>query len=841
MKRFSAAISETQRKRSLNQRMTIIHGVLLVAVLVIVARLLELQVVRGEDFRGQAQSQHFGGVVLPAKRGEILSRNSKTGENNILATNTTLDMLYVDPLITDNPVIVAETLADALLTQRFHDACTQGSHECPRELEFIYGPAFDPIERVKKLESGAILEPLSSGIPFSISSQLPDITEARRQFARSIEERIQEKKVRYIPLLYGATKIQMKEVDALNIDGVSVSEDQYLVYADPEQVDQLHLSATARKLAKPLDLDEDSVQKLLRSRPLRYVPIMHKLPPELSLIVKDILQTSRDEALAKRSASAERNIIEELQDPLKSIALLPEHWRFYPDSTLASQVVGFLNPDQEAQYGVERTFNPLLRGQEGLINTVSDLQGRQIVTGEQTLVTPKDGDTVVLTIDRFIQKKLETLMDEAVRTYEADSGQAIVMDPETGRVLAMVSAPIFDSNNYGSVFEKEPLFLDEAKQHSIVVELYHPDTNEFIVKAYYDDVFLEGGRERISAEKLAQIQEIEQKYNLRDVVRYYLYIGENSRREIFPTTRPDVWLKFKNNIGVGAYLNRTIQEIYEPGSVLKPITMAIAMDQGEVTPDDIYDDNAPVQVDEFVIKNALKVHYGKVTMTNCLEFSINTCMTNVGTKLGKKLFHRMLERFGFGRITGIELEDELPGELIPWRKWSNAQLATSAFGQGISATPLQVVTAFASLANQGKLMRPTIVDRILHSDGTVEVTKPYVVDQVITPETAETITAMLVSTINNGYGKTAKIDGYKIAGKTGTSQIAGPGGRYESGTGSVITSFAGYAPIDNPRFVILVKINRPRNMAYGSQTAAPLFRDVAKFLFEYYGIPPDEN
>jgi cell division protein FtsI/penicillin-binding protein 2 len=215
-------------------------------------------------------------------------------------------------------------------------------------------------------------------------------------------------------------------------------------------------------------------------------------------------------------------------------------------------------------------------------------------------------------------------------------------------------------------------------------------------------------------------------------------------------------------------------------------------------------------------------------------------MTSVSMKLGKKLFHRMIERFGFGKITGIELEDELPGEILPWKKWSQALLATAAYGQGISATPLQVLTGWAALANGGKLMRPTVIDTVIHSDGSEIQSKSYVVDQVITSETSETITAMLTSVVNVGFGKSARVPGYLLAGKTGTSQVAGPGGKYETGTGAAITSFAGYGPVDHPRFVMIVKFNRPRakNIEFGSQSAAPVFGDIAKFLFEYWGIPP---
>jgi cell division protein FtsI/penicillin-binding protein 2 len=138
-------------------------------------------------------------------------------------------------------------------------------------------------------------------------------------------------------------------------------------------------------------------------------------------------------------------------------------------------------------------------------------------------------------------------------------------------------------------------------------------------------------------------------------------------------------------------------------------------------------------------------------------------------------------------------------------------------------------------------MRPTIVDRIIHSNGTIDVNTPKVVEQVITPEAAETVTAMLVSTAERGYAKAGAVPRYKIAAKTGTSQIARPGGGYESGTGATIASFFGYAPVNNPRFIILVKIDRPqyREVVHGAAAAAPVFKDIASFLFKYYGIPPD--
>ncbi|MFA6038955.1 MAG: penicillin-binding protein 2 [Candidatus Peribacteraceae bacterium] len=838
--RLSLRSTETQKKRSLLRRMLIVHGVFVVALLLIVSRLLELQVLRGGEYREIAQAQHYGGVKLPAKRGEIYAFNSKTGEQNILATNTTLDLLYVDPLITTNPTRVAETLSDLLLTEEFHAACTNGKDTCPRELIPFYAPAFDALTQYTLLHTGALLEPLPTGELPRTLLKLPDIVEARRLYARDIEQRISGKRITFVPLKYGATKVQLAAVASLQIPGLVVSTDDKLIWANPEEIQQMRIPSISRALSVALETDSKRIADLLRSRPLRYVAVMRRLPPSLSLLVKEA-QIANYKKAVEEAREGQGQRVGEVDYNLRSVALLPEHWRYYPDATVGSHVVGFLNATQEPQYGVERTFNAQLRGQEGLISTVSDPHGGQILTPEQTIITPRDGDTLVLTIDRAVQREVEQRLQAAVDQYRADSGQAIVMDPFTGRIIAMANAPLFDGNDYASVYEKEPMTLSTEHLQTVVVEVYHPETNERVVKAYMKDVFTEEGRTLLTEKTRKAMENLEKLYDLRDLTRYYFYVGQNLRMEIFPTERPDIWLKFKNTIGVGAYLNRTIQEIYEPGSVLKPITMAIALDQGEVQPGDIYDDTGPVEVDEYKIDNNDKKHYGRVTMTACLEYSINTCMTSIGFKLGQKLFYRTLERFGFGKITSIELEDELPGELRSWREWSRSLLATTAFGQGLSSTPLQVITAWAALANGGKLMRPSIIDSVIHADGSVEKTEPRFVDQVIQPKTSETITAMLVSSATKGFAKTGKVKGYRIAGKTGTSQIAGPGGKYETGTGSTFATYAGYAPIGHPRFVVLVKIDRPKNVTHGATAAAPVFREIAEFLFKYYGIEPDEK
>ncbi len=850
-------LSDTRKRHLFELRIFMILGLLFCSLLVIIGRLIELQIVKGSEYRAQAEEQQYRGVVLSAQRGEILSRSSKSDDTSILATNTTETLLYIDPLtLNNNHAEVADELAHILLTPTLDAECREGKASCPSEFTQLYEAAFDPLKKVKIIEeytaSGTILR-LETGSLLASSgmSLFPDITEIRRQFARSIEKRIKDRSVTYAPLMYGANKKQLSEIASLQIPGMNVDTKQALIYANPDAIPQERLTEISRVLAPILNVDPASLHRKMVRRPLRYVPIM----AHVSTDIADIIQARKEASLkaAQKVAEAERaagkkNV--KIDDPFRAVALVPGHRRYYPDSVIGSHLIGFINALGEPQYGIERTFDSLLRGQEGLIASVKDRAGVQIVSSDETFVDPLDGATVVLTIDRIIQQKVEQLLDAMVKKIDAESGQVIIMDPHTGRILAMANAPLFDSNTYAAVYEKEPMIIPEEKENQVVVEIMNPESNTRVLRAYLPDITpegrlrLQGDPERCLEACIAGLKKFDELltlYELPAITRYYYYLGDNNRREIFPTEHRGVWLKYKNNIGVGSYVNRTIQEVYEPGSVMKPITMAIAIDQGEVSPQDTYTDSGSVKIDKFIIKNALNAIYNKVTMVDCIDFSINTCMTSVSAKLGRKLFQSALAKFGFGKVTGIELDNELPGNLKPWRSWDPALVLTTAFGQGISTTPLQMVSAFSALANGGKIMKPTIVDEIRHSDGHTDHKQPEIIEQAMKPETAQTMTAMLTHSAQFGFAKAGKPKNYRVAGKTGTSQIAGPGGKYESGTGATIATYAGFAPVEHPRFVILVKLDRPKKDDFGSKSAAPLFKDIASFLFDYYDIPPDEK
>jgi stage V sporulation protein D (sporulation-specific penicillin-binding protein) len=300
----------------------------------------------------------------------------------------------------------------------------------------------------------------------------------------------------------------------------------------------------------------------------------------------------------------------------------------------------------------------------------------------------------------------------------------------------------------------------------------------------------------------------------------------------YPDFDPNKYNEVKD---IKAYNNYSIFESYEPGSIMKGITMATAIDAGKVTPAMTYEDSGKEVFGKYTIYNFDKKAHGKKTMTEVLENSLNTGAIFAARKVGQDLFREYFKNFGFGQLTGIELETETAGSIKSLSDGQELSMATASFGQGIMVTPIQVTAAFSAIANQGKLMKPYIVDEIRYPDGKVKKTQPQFVRQVITPQTAITLSAMLASVVKSGHAKGAAIPGYYIAGKTGTAEVA-EGGKYLANNND--HSFVGYAPVDNPQFVMLVKLDHPRGVQYAESSVVPLFAELSKYLLNYLRIPP---
>ena len=287
-----------------------------------------------------------------------------------------------------------------------------------------------------------------------------------------------------------------------------------------------------------------------------------------------------------------------------------------------------------------------------------------------------------------------------------------------------------------------------------------------------------------------------------------------------------------------ALQDRAITWTYEPGSTLKAITMAAGIEAGVVMPSTTYDDVGYAVIGGRRLANALGKSWGPTTMTQVLERSANAGAVFVASKLGAQKLHDHLRGFGLGALTGVDLAGEVAGTLRPLAEWYPVDVGTAAFGQGLTVTPLQLATAYAAIANGGTLPRPYVVASWRDADGEHR-TVPAAIRRVVSPTTAATIRQMLVSAVDKGLANAAAIPAFSVAGKTGTAQIASPDGRYVDD--EYISSFAGFAPATDPRFVAVVVLERPQSKLLGTLTAMSAFRAIAQDTLRYARVQPDRG
>lgn len=433
---------------------------------------------------------------------------------------------------------------------------------------------------------------------------------------------------------------------------------------------------------------------------------------------------------------------------IAGIYLLPESFRYYPAGELAAQVAGFVGSDgkeYKGRYGIEAYWEEELKGKAGSLTQEGDVKGRWISIADRIVKPAEDGVDLVLTIDHTVQYEVEKILKKAIEKYGADSGNIVVMDPSTGKMLAVANYPGFNPNEYSKT----------------------------------EDMSL--------------------------------------------------------------FMNSAVRIPYESGSVFKTITAAIGIDDGKIEPETVYVDTGSVYEAGYEIKNSDGKAYGKQTMTQVLENSLNTGAIYIEKLVGNQKFADYVRRFGFGEKTGIDLPGESAGNIENFKeKRININFFTASFGQGITVTPIQLANAYSAIANGGKLMKPRIVDKIIYPDGKTEEIRPEEIRRVIKEETAGKVGEMLRSVVVNGHGKRADVPGYLVGGKTGTAQVAKIG---EKGYEEEVTvgSFAGYAPIGDPKFVVVVKIDNPKGIQWAESTAAPAFKEVMEFLLEYYNIKPTEE
>ncbi|MEW6724844.1 MAG: stage V sporulation protein D [Bacillota bacterium] len=480
------------------------------------------------------------------------------------------------------------------------------------------------------------------------------------------------------------------------------------------------------------------------------IPVEVKEPARVAAELSRILGMEYSETyerITKRAAFVwvKRKISEEQSQAIRQLSLpgiqlTQEAKRVYPNGNLASHVLGIAGIDSQGLEGLELVYDRELRGEPGKIVIEFDGRGREIAWAKHSYIPPRDGYSLVTTIDEVIQYIIEKHLEEALMKHQARAGTIIVMNPKTGEILALANRPDYDPNNYQA----------------------HPAAN---------------------------------------------------RR------------------------NFAVSDTYPPGSTFKPITAAAALEEGVATIHDRFYCSGHIEVPGKTIRCWKPQGHGSQSFAEIMENSCNVGFVNLGMRLGAEKFIDYVKAFGLAERTGIDLPGEASGLILPAEKVKPIDLAVMSFGQTLTVTPIELITAMSAIANDGVLMRPYLAKEITDTSGNVvQRFGPTPVRQVISRETAADLKAIMERVVSDGTGKRAYLAGYNLAGKTGTAEKVIDGRLAE---GKYIASFCGFGPADDPQVAVLVILDEPVGAYYGGVIAAPVFGGVMEDILTYLGIQPE--
>lgn len=673
-----------------NNRLRLAGAVVFLLFILLIIRLFSLQVINHDLYSNLALSQHQIYNQLKPERGKIFLRENFAGQENLFLVATNKDFAFI--------YVVPKDIPD------------------PKNLAKKFYQFFDEERVIKEVE-----EELNYTHRQKLNKRLSLVDE--NEDLNDEEKLLEKEKIRLemeIEFLKDET-IELREIKLISEIEKRKKEiiDRYLLILD-----------------KPGD---------------PYEPFMDKVDDDTLLSLYAFLLSDEENTwqASDLKRKLERVYIKETNQVVNipGVAFHINRYRFYPEPSLAAHILGFVGMDGHdfvGRYGLEEFFETELAGVYGHVQTERG-SGQTIIVNNREYVSPIPGNDLVLTIDRTIQHYVCQKLSESVNYHQAAGGTVIIVEPETGAIIAMCSMPSFDPNNYRQV----------------------------------------------------------------------------------------------NDIAV--FTNPATSHQFEPGSTFKTITMAMAIDKGKVSPNTTYYDEGqimitgwprPIRNSDFFIRGG----HGLVDMNTVLEHSLNTGAIFAMRQIGAKTFADYMKKFNFGERMGIKLGAESPGNInnLLSNRIREIDAATASFGQGIAVTPLQMLMSYQALANKGKLMKPYIVSEIISPDGSSQKIQPQVLSQVVSERAANISLGMLVNVIERGHTGRAKIDGYYIGGKTGTAQIPVAGGYSPD---QFIHIFTGVAPVDNPKFVMLVKIDKPVGVRFAEASAVPLWRDIAEYLLKYYQVP----
>ena len=575
-----------------------------------------------------------------------------------------------------------------------------------------------------------------------------------------------------------------------NMNVLASSSTVETVFIDPNEIaEQMKqpensnlLDQIARGLGEILDVEPSFVYEQAADKQYRYKVIKRKISEELA-----------DEVRAFISENSITGVY--LETDLK---------RYYPNSSLAAQALGFVSSDNNGSEGLEAYYNEELSGTAGKVVTSKGNYGSEMLYTYEKYYDASDGSSLITTIDSTVQAYVEKNLQNAIDKYDIKNGAfCIVMDVNTGEIRAMATLGSYDPNNYLEIYDDTTALLLENERAAALALPEASAAYEAAIETYKQDV---------AAARMAQ------------------------------------------------WRNRCVSDGYEPGSTFKLITLASALDSGAVTLNDsFYCGGQEKFTGREQILNCWKsAGHGAQTTAQALGNSCNIAFGHIGLRMGGDTFYDYLKSFGIMEKTGVDLPGEASG-LFYERKYLNdpanygtSYLITSSFGQSFRITPMQLVRAVAAIVNGGYVLEPYIVSEVVDADGnTVEKNEKTVLRQVISQQTSETMRTLMEQVVTEGTASAARTPGYRVGGKTGTSEKLDEYDENGQQVKDKIVSFVGVAPIDDPKYVVLVALDTPayseNSEKYtvhgmyisGGLMAAPTVRDIFLDILPYLGVEPD--
>lgn len=758
--------------------------------LILVIRLLYVQLFSATYYDDLLSEQHISKSSLAADRGHIYITD-KSGKPIQLTENITMYNVFVDPHFVGDKKRFIEILTPVVyehlcrisgmvqvdLTQCIKNieqyASTQLLPEEPVFFYFwsgTYSPTWDTFDRTGYYaQLDAALTWFTTGTAYQLISA-------------KLDQRIQVgiKPRNYV--WFFTSSDFLEALQKANLPYVTILYDNY-VYIEPSRVS--NASQDILTFKKLLDkygyLDNfPNVDRHFYPQENRYVRIMTDASPIVAQQIK----------LLKQEYYRERTV---WNIPLlHGLWLEPYVQRYYPFGSFLSHVLGYVNKNGEVFYGIEQYFNNFLAWQNGEIVGRASAWIGQVWANEFDIKDVVNGGDVYLTIDPGVQKETERLIKSYHESFRADSIAVLIYDPFSGHVVASASYPSYDPNNFNDAFTLQPL---------------SPDYRYILDDETYIDV--------------------------------PVYISSGGVYKLATTIeRADVTLEkyiAKNIFGPQVFVDRNIAMPYEPGSIFKAFTVGAWFDTDEVRLYDFYNDPGQVDVWPFTIKNAAEECYGDHSFLHAFVYSCNVWMVRIAQRIGKNTFYNYVDQLGFGQLTNIELAQESAGEVEAVANVSLARYFNNTFGQWLLATPIQIAAAYAPLVNGWYYVKPTIIAGTRDGKTQEYVPNPKkVVKQIFRKDTADALKDALFAVINDNPGlyAIAWLEWYTLGGKSWTSQIAFRG-KYQQGNGWTNASFVWLVTRDDPRYIVVVQIRRPRSTQWWWQTGGKIFKDLASFLVNY--------